>query len=123
MREEFHGPRVHQKHGGVFDAATATDGNIIGDSSFNRVLLFQIESGDDFVAFVRTFQDLLNKVRREKFSLRLDASAKLTRREFCVAIDPGAVIPIRLGLIDRTIIPLAEKGAPARALWDYAERD
>src|SRR5947207_5922067 len=69
LREHVHCPRVDQHCGGIFDSAIATPGNVIGDSSLDRLLLLQVERGYDFFATVRLLQDLLNEMRREKFSV------------------------------------------------------
>ena len=50
MRENVHRPCVDQKRGGVFDSAIAAGGDVIGNSSLNRLLLSQIERGDDLIA-------------------------------------------------------------------------
>src|SRR5262245_51519049 len=81
LGENIHCAGVDQKHRRVFDAATAIICDVIDYSSLNRSLLFQIECGDDLIAPVRLSKHLLNKMRREEFSLRLHARAKFARRK------------------------------------------
>src|SRR5215472_12149150 len=71
LREHVHCSRINEKHSGVFDCAIAISPHVISDSSLNCLLLFQIECGDDLIAPIGSFEHLLNKVSREKFSFRL----------------------------------------------------
>src|SRR5262245_60803715 len=96
LGEHVHGAGIDQKYRCVFDAAIAIISHIIGYSSLDRLLLFQIQGGDDLVASMRRLEHLLNKMRREKLSLRLHARAKFAHRKFSVGVDAGAIIPTGL---------------------------
>src|SRR2546430_8626369 len=121
LGEHVHCAYIDQKYRGVFDAAIAIACYVIGDSSLNRLLLFQIERADDLIAPVRSFEHLLNKMRREKFSFRLHPRPKLTHRQFCLAIGSGPIVPIGLRDIDRMIVAIGKQRASAWALRDHAE--
>src|SRR6266576_660985 len=82
LGEHVHCTGIDQKHRCVFDAAIAIIRDVIGYSSLNRLLLFQIECGDDLIAPMRHLEHLLNKMRRDEFSLRLHARAKFSHRKF-----------------------------------------
>src|SRR5947208_7960361 len=103
LRKHFHRARVHQYRGRVFNPAIATPGNVIGDSSLDRLLLLYIECGHDFVAAVRILQDLLNKMRRQKSSVSLHARPKFAAGEIA-HVATSSVVPIRLREVDRTIV-------------------
>jgi hypothetical protein len=51
-------------------------------------------------------EHLLNKMRRDEFSLRLHARAKFTHRKFRVGVRPGAIVPTGLREIHRMIIAI-----------------
>src|SRR6266496_5469207 len=82
LGEHIHCAGIDQKHRCVFDSAIAIIRDVIGYSSLNRLLLFQIECGDDLIAPMRRLEHLLSKMRRDKFSLRLHAWAKFAHRKF-----------------------------------------
>ena len=106
LGDHVHCAGIDQKHRCVFDAAIAIIRDVIGYSSLNRFLFFQIECGDDFIAPMRRLEHLLNKMRRDEFSLRLHARAKFAHRKFRVGVDPGAIIPTGLREIHRMIIAI-----------------
>ncbi len=106
LGDHFHCAGIDQKHRCVFDAAIAIIPDVIGYSSLNRLLFFQIECGDDFIAPVRRLKHLLNKMRRDEFSPRLHARAKFAHRKFRVGVDPCAIVPTGLRDIHRIIIAI-----------------
>ena len=108
LREDFHCSRVDEQRSSVLDSAIAVRRDVIGDPALDRLLFFQVERGDDFIAPVRILQHLPNKMRREEFFPGLNPGAKLPRRKFSLSIDPGAVVPIGLRLIDRAIVAFVE---------------
>src|SRR6476646_7817223 len=57
---------IYQEHRCVFDVAIAIIRDVIGYSSLNRLLFFQIESGDDFIAPMRRLEHLLDNMRRNE---------------------------------------------------------
>jgi len=81
LGEHVHRPGINQKYSCVFDAAIAIICDVIGYSSLNRFLFFQIECGGYFIASMRRLEHLLNKMRRDEFSLRLHARAKFAHRK------------------------------------------
>src|SRR5262249_14432103 len=68
LGEHVHCASIDQKHRYVFDAAIATIRDVVGYSSLDRLLLFQIECGDDLIVAMRRLEHFLNKMRREEFS-------------------------------------------------------
>src|SRR5438477_2427515 len=96
----------------------ATDCNVIGDSSFNRLLFLQIESRHNFVALVKTFQDLLNKMRREKFFVRLRARGDRAGR-ILWELDARGDIRVLLRDCERSDIACDARGARARFVGYY----
>ena len=61
LGEHVHCPGIDQKHRCVFDAAIAIIRDVIGYSSLNRLLFFQIECGENFITPPLRHQHLLNK--------------------------------------------------------------
>src|ERR1043166_5328588 len=76
LGEYAHCAGINQKPCCVFDSPVWIVRDVIGFSSFKRSLLFQIECGDDLIAPMRCLEHLLDKMRREEFSLRLHARSK-----------------------------------------------
>src|SRR5712671_4730879 len=61
LGEHVHCADIDQKYRCVFDAAITIIRDVIGYSSLNRFLFFQIECGDDLIAPMRRLKHLLNK--------------------------------------------------------------
>src|SRR2546423_14908067 len=106
LGEHVHCAGVDQKHRCVFDAAIAIIRDVIGYSSLDRSLFFQIECGNDFIAPMRSLEHLLNKMSRDEFSLRLHAWTKFAHRKFRAGVDPRAIIPTGLREIHRMIVAI-----------------
>src|SRR5262249_23259040 len=122
LRQHIHRTRIDQKGGRVFDSAIPAPCHIIRDSSFDCLLSCQIKGGDALVAAARTPQDLLNKMRRDTFSIPLRPRAEIASGKI-MPVAPGAIVPIRLRLIDRTVVAFGKERPTAWRLWNYAKRD
>src|SRR5512132_2992194 len=64
LNEHVHCAGIDQKHCCVFDTAIAIIRDVIGYSSLNRFLFFQIECRADFIAPMRRLEHVLNKMMR-----------------------------------------------------------
>src|SRR5262250_1184470 len=63
LSEYIHCAGIDQKDRRVFDAAIAVIRDVFGYSSLDRLLLFQMECGDDLIVAMRRLEHFLNKMR------------------------------------------------------------
>src|SRR5262245_35084758 len=110
LGEHVHCPGINQKYCGVFDAAIAIIRDVIGYSSLNGLLLFQIECGDYLIATMRRLEQLLNKMWREEFSLRLHSRAEFTHRKLKERRLPSRHVPRPRKLSGSFLVPVIPTG-------------
>ena len=103
------------------NSAAAISTDVIRHSPLDQLLLLQIECGDDFIAALFGGQNLLDKMRRKKFSFRVRARAEFSRG--ILQVELGAVVPIVLRSVKRAIVAARIQSAPRRALRNNAQRN
>ena len=124
LRQDVHGSDIDKQGGGILDSAVAIYSDVIGDAPLDELLLSPIQRGDDFVRAFAAFQNLLNKMRREKCAFVLGARLEKAAGEFRRRC-PFQLRSYQLfwAELSERLSRSARQRAPGRALRNHAQRD